>query len=204
MNRRNFVAISTTVGSSFLLPRLAFAGQSCGPVVPPGVQQCDVGIDSKIAYIMAASVGGQHASEWCWAACIETVFRYYGHRVPQERIVSETWGSIVNMPGQPQQILSDLNRDWTDVDGNIFQVEGDIYSANPITASQDLAQDMPLIIGTMGHAMVLTALRFVRDSSGNGQVTAAYVRDPFPGRGGRILSAQEWLSTNFLVRIRVS
>jgi hypothetical protein len=78
-----------------------------------------------------------------------------------------------------------------------------VYSANPITAAQDLAQDMPLIIGTMGHAMVLTALSYVLDRSGNGSVTAAIVRDPWPDRGRRVLSAQEWYRASFLARIRV-
>jgi hypothetical protein len=132
------------------------------------------------------------------------VFGYHGYRVAQDRIVAETWGAIVNLPGSPYQILADLNRAWRDDGGRAFGVMGDVFSANPITASQDLAQDQPLIIGTMGHAMVLTAMDFVRDSYGNGQVTGAIVRDPWPGRGRRNITPQEWNSTNFLVRIRVS
>lgn len=73
-----------------------------------------------------------------------------------------------------------------------------------MTAAQDLTNNMPLIIGTMGHAMVLTSLRYARDVNGNGQVNAAIVRDPWPNRGRRVLTAQEWYSTSFLVRIRVS
>ena len=132
------------------------------------------------------------------------VFAYYGHRVPQKRIVRETWGRIVNLPGQPAQILRNLNRTWTDESGDSFSVSGDVYSANAITAAQDLAQDMPLIIGTMGHAMVLTSLVYVRDPYGGGTVNAAIVRDPWPGRGRRTLSAQEWFNTRFLARIRVA
>ena len=110
----------------------------------------------------------------------------------------------MNLPGQPAQILADLNRPWADENGNAFLVAGDVLTANPMTAAQDLARDMPLIIGTLGHAMVLTSLEYARDPVGNGSVTAAVVRDPWPGRGRRILSAQEWFNTNFLVRIRVS
>jgi hypothetical protein len=132
------------------------------------------------------------------------VFGYHGYSVAQDRIVAETWGGIVNLPGSPFQILADLNRGWRDDAGRSFGVMGDVYSANAITASQDLAQDQPLIIGTMGHAMVLTAMEFVRDGYGNGQVTSAVVRDPWPGRGRRLITPQEWYSTNFLVRIRVS
>ncbi|WP_081665835.1 papain-like cysteine protease family protein [Pseudogulbenkiania ferrooxidans] len=201
MNRRAFLTFFSTGLAS--VPLLSYARLSCGPFVPPGVQQCEAGIDSSVAAITAAAVGGQHLSEWCWAACIETVLTYYGHRVPQERIVRDTWGSIVNLPGQPGQILADLNRDWTDENGEEFSVSGDAYSANAITAAQDLAQDMPLIIGTMGHAMVLTSLVYVRDSFGRGNVNAAIVRDPWPGRGRRVLTPQEWFRINFAVRIRV-
>jgi hypothetical protein len=131
------------------------------------------------------------------------VFRYYGFQVPQEQIVQQTWGGIVNLPAYPAHILANLNRPWVDLSGRRFSVSGDAFSANPITAAQDLAQDMPLIIGTMGHAMVLTALTYFVDQSGNGAVTEAIVRDPWPGRGRRVLVAQEWYGTNFLARIRV-
>ena len=82
-------------------------------------------------------------------------------------------------------------------------MSGDVFSANPITAAQDLAQDMPLIIGTMGHAMVLTSVTYIRDQFGRGSVLAAVVRDPGRRQGRRVLSPQEWYSTSFLVRIRV-
>lgn len=131
------------------------------------------------------------------------VFRYHGFRVPQREIVRQTWGRIVDLPGQPNQILANLNRPWTDARGREFYVYGDSLTANPVTAAQDLANDMPLIIGTMGHAMVLTSLTYLRDQFGRGEVKAAVVRDPWPGEDRRVLSPQEWYSTNFLARIRV-
>ena len=203
MKRRTFLLSSFCSGIA-ALPLMSYAKAFCGPFVPPGIQQCEAGIDSSVAHITAAAVGGQHLSQWCWAACIEMVFSYYGHPVRQERIVNETWGAIVNLPGHPSQILANLNRAWTDEQGSYFSVTGDAYSANAITAAQDLAQDMPLIIGTMGHAMVLTSLVYVRDNFGRGEVTTAIVRDPWPGRGRRILTPQEWYSINFAARIRVS
>lgn len=166
-----------------------------------GIQECEAGIDSSIARVRVSRQ--QYLSQWCWAACIEMVFRYYGFRVSQARIVQETWGSIVNLPGYPDQILANLNRPWVDARGRRFGATGDVFSANPMTAARDLAQDMPLIIGTTGHAMVLTSLIYQRDAFGNGNVTAAIVRDPWPGRGRRVLSGQEWYGTDFLARIRV-
>jgi hypothetical protein len=206
MDRRKFLKVSSgSVAIGALgLSSPASALLNCSAFNFQGVQQCEAGIDSRLAHVSAASVGGQHMNQWCWAACIEMVFRYYGLRVPQAAIVQQTWGGIVNLPGQPHQILANLNRPWRDSSGRGFYVSGDSFSANPITAAQDLSSDMPLIIGTMGHAMVLTSLQYVRDQHGRGDVTAAVVRDPWPGRGRRVLSAQEWYSTSFLARIRVS
>ncbi len=201
MNRRSSLML---IGAGVITaPSLVSARLACGPFVPPGVQQCEAGINSSVAHVAASAVGGQHLSQWCWAACIEMVFRYYGFQVDQTQIVQQTWGQIVNLPGQPRQILANLNRPWIDSYGRQFSVSGDAFTANPITAAQDLSQDMPLIIGTMGHAMVLTSLTYIRDQFGNGNVTTAVVRDPWPGRGRRILSPQEWYGTNFLARIRV-
>jgi hypothetical protein len=72
-----------------------------------------------------------------------------------------------------------------------------------MTAAQDLAADMPLIIGTMGHAMVLSRLDYLVDQYGRGEVKWATVRDPWPGRGRRVLSPQEWYNISFAARIRV-
>ncbi len=152
----------------------------------------------------------QQASEWCWAACIQMVFTYWGHPIPQQEIVRQTWGVIANMPAQPEQIVKDLNREWKDSRGNRFASVSDCFTANGVTAAQDLAGDMPLIIGSMGpestsHAMVLTAVSYKRAQDGQGQVTGAQVRDPWPGNGGRRpLTPQEALSTMLLARIRVT
>jgi len=199
MNRRRFINSSAAIGVSFLSSNSALARLVCSPFAP-GVQACAAGIDSNIIGVTAA----QNMTQWCWAACIEMVFRYYGYRVPQQQIVQETWGAIVNMPGQPNQILMDLNRPWRDINGQVFGVSGDAYSTNAITAAQDLANDMPLIVGTMGHAMVLTKLDYLVGQYGNGEVKIATVRDPWPGRGRRMLTAQEWYNISFAARIRVS
>lgn len=205
MERRAFIKLAGNASALALLAasKPANALVKCTPSDFRGVQQCEAGISSSAASAVTGAVDGQHMDQWCWAACIETVFRYYGYVVPQDEIVRQTWGSIVNLPGQPHQILANLNRRWVDAAGRPFSVSGDVYSANVLTAAQDLASDMPLIIGTQGHAMVLTSLTYLRNQAGAGDVTAAIVRDPWPGRGRRVLTAQEWYSTSFLARIRV-
>ena len=134
------------------------------------------------------------------------IFAFHKHPVSQQRIVKEVWGRVVNMPGQPRQILSALNRKWTDDRGGTFSSKGDALSANAFNAVKDLVDDEPLIIGSLGHATVLTALTGDTNvQTGAWQIVEAVVRDPWPGNGGRrVLSPREWGSVNFAARVRVS
>lgn len=207
MHRRRFLALLGASAGTLLLPPPARADVQCGDWYQ-GMQECVVGIQSALLDTHVRQVGGQHASQWCWAACIETVFRYYGFPVSQERVVVDTWGGIVDMPADPNAILANLNRPWISDDGKAFQAYGDAYSANLETALQDLRDNAPLIVGTLGHAVVLTAIAYVHDQWGNFQIQNAIVRDPMPGStprgdGKRLLSAQEWYSIQFVARIRV-
>ena len=201
LNRRTWM---TTVGAAIVGGTAAErmeAALSCGPQLPPyGVQACVAGIPQQAMDTVYAT---QQQTEWCWAACIEMVFTYWGHPISQVEIVRQTWGQIVNMPAQPGQIIADLNRPWVDRNGNPFRSQGDVFSANGATAAEDLAVGMPLIIGSMGHAMVLTAVSYNRAPNSQGVVTGAIVRDPWPGRGRRMLSPQEAAAAMLLARIRV-
>jgi hypothetical protein len=203
LSRRNWIKTLGSVAGAGIVPAALRGALRCGrPQAPWGAQVCESGIPPERLNMIFAY---QQASEWCWAACIQMVFSYWGHAVPQQEVVRQTWGSIVNMPGEPSQIVQDLNRQWIDERGRPFRSVGDVFSANGMTAAQDLARDMPLIIGSMGHAMVLTAVSYNRAPNGQGQVTVAMVRDPWPGNGGRRpLSHQENAATMLLARIRVS
>jgi hypothetical protein len=68
MKRRSFLLTSGILSLPLAFPKLIEASVACGPFVPPGVQACEAGINSTVAGVTAASVGGQHQSEWCWAA----------------------------------------------------------------------------------------------------------------------------------------
>jgi hypothetical protein len=201
MQRRDFVKHAGSLAATFLAYNvLAAAEEGCIPL-SPYVSRCTDGIRSELLPVGAY----QQASEWCWAASIEMVFSYYGHRVSQKRIVKETWGAVVNMPGDPEQILENLNRTWKDEHGNTFSSTADSVSANAANAVVDLKNNRPLIIGALGHATVLTALTCDVDNASRAwAVVAATVRDPWPTNGGRrILTAQEWNNINFAARIVV-
>ncbi|MEW5722864.1 MAG: papain-like cysteine protease family protein [Thermodesulfobacteriota bacterium] len=210
MKRRRFLSlVGALAGGGVLLgPDLVLALLRCQDYPQYSTRQCEAGIDSSVLDVTAAAVGGQHMEQWCWAACIEMVFHYYGFVVPQERLVRETWGEIYNQPADPATILANLNRAWVDDRGRGFTAVGDVFTANVVTAAQDLSENMPLIIGTMGHAMVLTSMLYYCSGwTGFGWTTcglnSAVVRDPWPGRGRRQLTPQEWMATSFLARIRV-
>ena len=200
MQRRAFLnSILATAGVG-LLPGVARAAGECMRPDHLGVQRCSVGIHSNIANVFARS---QENTQWCWAACIEMLFRYYNHPVSQARIVNETFGNIVNMPAGPWNILRALNRQWTDDNGRVFFVQADTMTANLITAHDDLFANNPLIVGTLGHAMVLTGISYDRTRFGS-QITEMVVRDPWQRRGRRVLNLQEAFNISFLVRVRIT
>ena len=159
-----------------------------------------INIDNRLTFINARD---QRNTQWCWASCISMVFLYYGLNVSQETIVEQIWGGLVDNTGTPHQILTKLNHPWLDPIGHRFYVTGDSYSANHKMAAHDLSNDMPLIIGTMGHTMVLTSLVYVQGEYGRGEVIDAIVYDPWEDRGRRSLSEQEWYSADFLTRMMV-
>jgi hypothetical protein len=198
MDRRRFLA-----ASSVLVASPAWAGLMCIPSDVPDVPLCHAGVRRDIAEIPAAAPEGQHLSQWCWAACIETVFRYHGFVVPQARIVQETFGTIAEWPDEPEHVLAYLERAWEDDHKRPFRVEGVVYDADPAVASEDLSHDMPLILGAAGRPMVLTELSFLRNPNGRGEVKRATVGDPAPGAGVRELSVSEWGGTRVLARLRV-
>lgn len=168
-------------------------------------QICDAGIPSGELDVTAQiEPNVQLQSNWCWAAAISGVFAYYGHPVSQARIVREAYGGIANLRGTPQAIMGSLNRTWIDDANRPFRVSADTFSANWITAAQDLAQNHPLIVGSLGHAMVLTAAEYLRYGDGNGSIRGVIVRDPWPTNPRRrALTPQEAYGVQMLIRIRV-
>ncbi len=180
-----------------------------GPYTPPR-RACMSGLPSSMIHIEAQK-NTMYQDQWCWAACISMVFGYYGHPVSQSRIVREAYGQVINMPGSPAAILGSLNRKWVDDRGRSFKAESTHGVTNPVAAAQDLARNQPLILGTLGHAVVLTSLEYSAPyvqtqygwQPGRVSIDTAVVRDPWPGRGRRVLSPQEWNSISFAAQVRV-
>jgi hypothetical protein len=90
-----------------------------------------------------------------------------------------------------------------DDDGLGFSATADAITANNATAIDDLTDNHPLLIGALGHAVVLTAVTFYPTMQGP-QIVDAIVRDPWPtAPPRRSLTPQEWYNISFGARIRV-
>ncbi len=184
MDRRSFLA-SLALGASALgTSRIGHGAQACNP----WTGLCRVGIDmAKLPPIYAA----QKMSQWCWAACIEMVFAYYGYKVSQERIVQTIYGSVINLPALSGAVISSaLDRDWVDDYGKGFHsrlkaaydFDANVIAIDNNTIISSLNNEIPLIYGNSSHAMVLTALVLWPTPVGP-QIVNVDLMDPFPGMG---------------------
>jgi hypothetical protein len=158
----------------------------------------------------------QEKDKWCWAACISMLFHFYGHPIPQAKIVSSIYGIPVNMPAQAGIVIaSRLNRKWQDETGDSFNsrlVAAYDYAAgvykldNPILV-RELRNQHPIIIGVGPHAVVLIGVEYDQYPNGFINVTRATVFDPWPGVGIRYLNPQEIIASpqgySFAATIRI-
>ena len=151
-------------------------------------QPITVGIPRhKMNYVAAP----QMQSQWCWAACIQMIFRYYGVSISQEKIVARTYGSdaygsLPNWPGSWQAITANLNN-WDIDSGRQYYAVGASFSHGiPDSAGviDELRKGHPIILAyasgpNSGHAVVLTGVSYINSYSGP-IITTAIVRDPWP------------------------
>lgn len=172
-------------------------------------------VSDTFSYIPAFS-RPQLQSQWCWAACISTVFGFLGFPVDQVRVFRSVFGG--NLPEWPaasgRRVTALLDRSWTADNGDtfyaspheLFNIEpalveppangfrpGSAPVFKPGLAASDIAYGRPLILATVSHAMVLTRV----DIFANGAYRL-WVWDSWPGRGHRILSASEMTPMNEL------
>src|SRR5262245_56250309 len=115
MDRRRFIL---TAGlTPFVSTHWARAEQRC--IQGPGGRRCEVQVP---VHKFVPAFAFQQTNQWCWAASISMVFRYYGFQVSQQRIVAEAYGSIVNMPAiDGLTIARQVNRNWRDDQGRPFR-----------------------------------------------------------------------------------
>ena len=197
MNRRELLSLFAFATPALALPRLARAEGECGPPNPYGAASCAMGIPSWRAGTIEAD---QDNSQWCWAACIQMVLKHYRYDIDQADIVRQVFGREVNLPADPWTLVAALNRRYVNDEGDRFGLVSG--PADLAIARAELIAGRPLIVGTLGHAMVLTAFSTVETPFGF-EVVDAVVRDPWPTSGGRrSLNAREFHNIEFLAYMR--
>jgi hypothetical protein len=179
-------------------------------MVAQGVQACEAGVMLPAFYRAQ-----QQRDMWCWAACIQMVFEYYGHPISQAVIVQKLFGSSsVNQGAIGPQIAYAVTGQWVDAYNRPFQAQAEVLwdtqfqFAQPWAAQQaigELVQNRPLIIGANRHATMLTAIAYRQDVYGQVAIDALTVRDPWPASPARrTLNLQEAQRVTYLTKIYVS
>jgi hypothetical protein len=76
----------------------------------------------------------QRCDQWCWAACIETVFSSHGYKVNQEEVVKKVFDSEVCSPASAAQVIAAVGGVWSNKAGSSFRAVAhalpDVYLAN--------------------------------------------------------------------------
>jgi hypothetical protein len=146
-----------------------------------------IGIPSNIFNYIASS---QNMNQWCWAASIEMVLKYYGINIEQEDIVYKSYGvdpfgQLPNWAGSFQVITENLNNWGIDRNGQTYYVRAIMGNGAPPPnlLINEISNKRPVIIGyntgSSGHAVVITALSYINTFNGP-VITSIIVRDPWP------------------------
>lgn len=137
----------------------------------------------------------QNNTQWCWAASIQMVLKYYGVYVTQEQIVERSFGvkrngQLPNLTASPEVITANLNKWGVDNKGQHYRVRAiwGQHAPRPDLLLKEMEANRPVIIGYEGneggHAVVITAVGFT-DTQRGPSIEEIVVRDPWPSRRNR-------------------
>lgn len=210
MNRRAFLngMISASIGA-------AAKAQQC-VAIGPGAVGCHAEINFpsvRVAYEY------QQCPEWCWAASISMVFRFFGHPLDQKRIVIENYGSLVCAPsGTASRIAANLNRSWAGDDGRpftsqlttVYDARAGVVAINNAFIVNEIVNQRPILYCNTHHAMVIIAVDY-RPTQLGPQIDRVIVMDPWPlspqihpSSAPEMLPPQMRGQMTFLATVRVS
>lgn len=207
LSRRSLVA---GAAAAMALPKSVRAEVSCNTFAHGRV--CTAGIPSWQIENVAIS-SQQRMQNWCWAACMQMVFRHHGHDVSQSHIVSRVFGGLMNEPLPGYAIAQAVSATWTDTAGHHFTPQARVlidsqfdlrHSNAGGIAINDMIQGQPLIVGTEGHATIITNITFSEGPNRPTIIRDVVVRDPWPyGPNRRSLSESQFVNTDFLMQVRI-
>jgi hypothetical protein len=154
-----------------------------------GQQVFEVGIPSNtLNYYVAEK---QNNSNWCWAASIKMIFKYYGVTISQEDIVRRSYGTdpygrLPNWQGSYQVITANLNNWSIDKSGRMYSVRSSLNfgAPTPTYLIDELSNKRPVLVGykssvSGGHAVIITAVSYIMSFNGP-IIQTITVRDPWP------------------------
>ncbi len=145
---------------------------------------------------------------WCWAACIQMVLNFHGLYINQEEIVQRVFGISYDLPATLQQILYALSGWAPDVRGRFSEIHAIPYVLNNSQLIIDLANKWPLIAALpgnpIGHACVLTAVKYRLFPTNQPFLLSAVIRDPWPGNRSKQEITWPRNSSPFAFMVRVS
>lgn len=210
-----------------VLPGQASAATRCTSADAQGAPVCETGL-----VIGNVPTVRQRCPQWCWAACIQAVFSLQGREMAQEAAVRKIFGKEVCAPANTAQIIQAVRGDWIDQYGFRFRASAEqlpdaalsVRTSKPrLESAAEAAVDMttamffndgarrivaeldrgnPLIVGALGHATVLTAVRYSRLRDGHVALSELTVRDPWPDNPNRrTLSVSEVQGAFFVARV---
>ena len=209
MNRRQFLSSATATTVSLSVPGAGIAQtEQCRVFSHPQfgqVQQCGVGLKLN-------NTPRQECKYWCWAACSEAIFGMAGYNIDQKQFVQKVFGGNTSCStATGPMIKAGIDGVWVDKSGQEFganlgivmDTQFGIAHSDPVSVIyKELNAGRALITGTLGHAVVITAMEYFRTPVGP-QIQSVIVRDPWPrSPNKRILSQQEFFSANFLATLR--
>ncbi len=143
-------------------------------------------------YAAPLESGRQRQENWCWAACIQMVLNYHGLKIDQEQIVTRIFGSPIDLPGNPEHVLSALSGWAPNQFGGYSTIHSDYGVYSPLDIINNLAAKWPIIVGLrnrtslqQAHAYVLTAVYYTVNQYQEPIIEHVVLRDPFPGNPSR-------------------
>ena len=201
--------VLTSLGAAAALAGLSRAELAC-EAYDAEWQVCQAGL----RFSPEVRTAQQECEYWCWAACIEAIFALGCYSVSQAAIVERVYAEPVGAPAEGQTIASAASGSWRDARGRAFQagtetlIDANIGLWRPdaaAVAGAELTAGRPLIVGTVGHAVLLTAVNYAHDNRGNLQILEMVVRDPWPtSPNRRVLSQMETQQMYFLAAVRTA
>jgi hypothetical protein len=177
MNRRKFVSNAALAGFGQI-------ARAQLPYLPPPPQTAQIAFP-QVA--LAAEI--QQCPEWCWAASLSAVFRFFGKTVDQRTIVMRKYGQLVCAPSQTAaQIAAFLNTQWIDeATGRpfmcrltaAFDAMAGVGAINNGIIVNELASQRPVIYCNLSHCMVIVGVTYL-PTIPFPSIQNAMVMDPWP------------------------